>query len=77
MPAATEGRIAAPAASSAAREFLTPEEAAEALGIHVQTLRAYVRSGKLPALRVAGERSLRVRRSDLEKVLEPLVSEKP
>ena len=66
-----------PPASPAAREYLTPEEAAEALGIHVQTLRAYVRSGKLPALRVAGERSLRVRRSDLEKVLEPLVSEKP
>jgi excisionase family DNA binding protein len=66
-----------PPASPAVREYLTPEEAAEALGIHVQTLRAYVRSGKLPALRVAGERSLRIRRTDLEKVLEPLVPEKP
>lgn len=54
-------------------EYLTPEEAAEALSIHVQTLRAYVRSGKLPALRLAGERAIRIRRTDLETVLEPLV----
>ncbi|HEV2446719.1 MAG TPA: helix-turn-helix domain-containing protein [Candidatus Sulfopaludibacter sp.] len=32
------------------RDYLTPEEAAAALAIHVQTLRACVRSGKLPAL---------------------------
>jgi excisionase family DNA binding protein len=55
------------------RDYLTPEEAAEALSIHVQTLRAYVRSGKLPALRLAGERAIRIRRTDLETVLEPLV----
>jgi excisionase family DNA binding protein len=57
------------------RDYLTPEEAAEALGIHVQTMRAYVRSGRMPAYRVAGERAIRIRRSDLEKVLEPLVPE--
>jgi excisionase family DNA binding protein len=54
-------------------EYLTPEDAAEALSIHVQTVRAYVRSGKLPALRLAGERAIRIRRADLETVLEPLV----
>jgi len=59
-----------------AREYLTPEEAAEALGIHVQTVRGYVRSGKLPALRIAGERAIRIRRADLDKVLEPLVPER-
>ena len=59
----------------AAREYLTPEEAAGALNIHVQTLRAYVRSGKLPALRLAGERAIRIRRADLEKVFEPLIPE--
>src|SRR4051812_28462995 len=53
------------------RDYLTPEEAAEALGIHVQTMRAYVRSGRVPAYRVAGERAIRIRRTDLEKVLEP------
>ena len=63
----------APAEGSAASDYLTPEDAAAALNIHVQTLRAYVRSGKLPALRLAGERAIRIRRQDLEAVLEPLV----
>jgi excisionase family DNA binding protein len=55
-----------------AREYLTPEQAAEALGIHVQTMRAYIRSERLPAFRLAGERAIRILRTDLEKVLEPL-----
>ncbi len=59
-----------------AREYLTPEEAAEALGIHVQTMRAYIRSERLPAFRLAGERAIRILRTDLEKVLEPLGGEK-
>jgi excisionase family DNA binding protein len=59
-----------------AREYLTPEDAAEALGVHVQTMRTYIRIGRLPAFRLAGERALRIRRADLEKVLEPLVVEK-
>jgi excisionase family DNA binding protein len=54
------------------REYLTPEDAAAALGIHVQTMRAYIRSGRLPAFRLAGERAIRILRADLEKVLEPL-----
>jgi excisionase family DNA binding protein len=58
------------------REYLTPEEAAEALGIHVQTMRAYIRSERLPAFRLAGERAIRILRTDLEKVLEPLGGEK-
>jgi excisionase family DNA binding protein len=58
------------------REYLTPEEAADALGIHVQTMRAYIRSGRLPAFRLAGERAIRILRADLEKVLEPLPGEK-
>ena len=53
-------------------DYLTPEEAAETLGIHVQTMRAYIRSGRLPAFRLAGERAIRLLRADLEKVLEPL-----
>ena len=69
-PAPPEGE------KKSAREYLTPEEAAEALGIHVQTMRAYIRSGRLPAFRVAGERAIRLLRSDLEKVLEPLLTEK-
>ena len=58
------------------QEYLTPEEAAEVLSVHVQTMRAYIRSGRLPAFRLAGERAIRILRSDLEKVLEPLGGEK-
>jgi excisionase family DNA binding protein len=54
------------------REYLTPEEAAEILGVHVQTMRAYIRAARLPAFRLAGDRAIRLRRADLEKVLEPL-----
>jgi excisionase family DNA binding protein len=57
------------------REFLTPEVAAETLGIHVQTMRAYIRSGRVPAFRLAGERAIRIRQVDLEKILEPLGAE--
>ena len=55
------------------RDYLTPEEAAEELGVHVQTMRAYIRSGRMPAFRLAGERAIRILRADLEKVLEPVV----
>jgi excisionase family DNA binding protein len=59
-----------------AREYLTTEEAADTLGVHVQTMRAYIRNERLPAFRLAGERAIRILRSDLAKVLEPLVGEK-
>mgnify|MGYP003334396218 FL=1 len=55
-----------------ASEYLSPEQAAEELGVHVQTMRAYVRSGRVPALRIAGERVLRIRREDLHKIFEPV-----
>jgi excisionase family DNA binding protein len=52
--------------------LLSPEEAAEYLKVHVQTVRAWIRSGKLRASRLAGQRSLRIRQSDLGSVLEPV-----
>ncbi len=54
------------------KELLTPEEASDVLGLHIQTVRGYVRSGRLPALRVAGERVIRIRRADLFGLLEPV-----
>ena len=66
-------RLAPSSTAPAVREYLTPEEAADLLSIHVQTLRGHVRSGKLPALRLAGERAIRIRKADLEKVFEPAV----
>lgn len=53
------------------RELLSPDEAADFLGVHTQTVRGYIRSGKLPAHRIAGERAIRIRRRDLLDLLEP------
>jgi len=53
------------------KQFFSPDEAAEFLDIHTQTIRGYIRTGKLPALRLAGERALRIQREDLLALLEP------
>lgn len=50
----------------------TPEEAADYLGVHVQTVRAWIRSGRLRASRLTGQRALRIRAADLQSVLEPV-----
>jgi excisionase family DNA binding protein len=42
------------------------------LGIRVETVRSWIRSGRLRASRLAGQRVLRIRASDLEAVLEPV-----
>jgi len=57
----------------ATRERLySPEEVADYLNVHVQTVRTWIRSGRLRARRLAGQRSLRITESDLQSVLEPL-----
>jgi excisionase family DNA binding protein len=53
------------------KQFFSPDEAAEFLDVHTQTIRGYIRTGKLPALRLAGERALRIQRDDLLALLEP------
>lgn len=52
--------------------FLTPEDVARRLHVNVQTVRAWIRSGELPASRLAGRRVLRIRESDIEALLEPV-----
>lgn len=51
--------------------FFSPDEAADFLSVHVQTIRGYIRMGKLPAMRLAGERALRIKQEDLLALLEP------
>jgi excisionase family DNA binding protein len=57
---------------SHAERLYSTEGAAEYLGVHVQTVRAWIRSGKLPASRLAGQKSIRIRERDLQSVLEPI-----
>ncbi len=52
----------------------SPEQAAEYLGVHVETVRSWIRSGRLRATRLAGRRALRIRAADLVGLLEPLDS---
>lgn len=60
------------AAPAPLERLMTPEEVAEYLKVHVQTVRTWIRSGRLPARRVAGLRALRVRSTDVMNLLEPL-----
>ena len=55
----------------------TPEEAAAYLKVHVETVRDWIRSGRLRAGRLAGQRALRIRARDLQSVWEPLDVEQP
>lgn len=54
---------------------LSVDDAAETLDVHPQTVRGYIRSGKLTAYRIAGERAIRIFASDLYDLLEPLEPE--
>ena len=56
-------------------KLYSPEEAAEYLNVHVQTVRTWIRTGRLPARRLAGQRALRITATDLQSVLEPLEPE--
>lgn len=58
--------------ASRAPELLSPDEAADLLGVHTQTVRGYIRSGKLAAHRLAGERAIRILRRDVFALLEPV-----
>ena len=60
------------AAMEPVERLMSPEEVADYLGVHVQTVRAWIRSGRLPARRVAGLRALRARFADVEALLQPL-----
>ena len=59
-------------ATEGTEEFLSPEDVARRLDVNVQTVRTWIRSGKLPASRLAGGRILRVREADIEAILEPV-----
>jgi excisionase family DNA binding protein len=53
-------------------QLYSPEQVAEYLGVRVDTVRAWIRSGRLPARRLAGQRVLRIKESDVDGLLEPL-----
>jgi excisionase family DNA binding protein len=58
--------------TQSAERLLSPEQVAAYLQVHVHTVRAWIRAGRLPARRVAGLRALRIRFSDVETLLRPV-----
>jgi excisionase family DNA binding protein len=50
----------------------SPEQAAAYLNVHVETIRDWIRTGRLRASRLAGRRALRIKASDLAALLEPV-----
>ena len=61
-----------PEPTTESERLYSPEDAAEYLGVHVQTVRSWIRSGRLRASRLAGQRALRITATDLKSVLEPI-----
>lgn len=62
--------VASRSASVIEREFLTPAECAEHLGVCRRTIYDAIRSGRLPAMRLGG-RHYRVERQALSLLLTP------
>lgn len=50
-------------------DLLTPAEVAEIFGVDTRTITAWHRAGKLAAIRTPGGRTLRFRRSEIERAL--------
>lgn len=75
-PEAVEGYVAnlgrAPSERMVAERLYSTDEAADYLGVHPQTVRGWIRAGRLTASRLAGQKSIRIRASDLQAVLEPI-----
>ena len=52
------------------RDWLTTEEAAEYLQVHVNTVRRWARTGVIPAAKLGNRGGFRFRREDLDRFLE-------
>ena len=52
------------------RDWLTTEEAAEYLQVHLDTLRRWARTGVIPAAKLGNRGGFRFRREDLDRFLE-------
>jgi excisionase family DNA binding protein len=49
-------------------EYLTPEEVATKLQVHIDTIRRWLRTGELPGMKI-GKRQWRIRKTDIERYL--------
>ncbi len=54
------------------RPYLTIRETAALLALSTRTIHRYIAEGKLKGYRVAGEKVIRIKREDIEALLEPV-----
>jgi excisionase family DNA binding protein len=52
--------------------YLTIRETATLLIVSTRTIHRYIAEGKLKAYRVAGEKAIRIKREDIEALLQPV-----
>ena len=52
------------------REWMRTPEAAKYLGVHIETVRRWVREGVIPAAKLGNRGGFRFRREDLDRFLE-------
>jgi excisionase family DNA binding protein len=53
--------------------LISINEAALVCGVHKNTIRSYIKTGKLPAVRL-GERNIRINAADLQALFTPVVA---
>jgi excisionase family DNA binding protein len=75
MGVSLAGRPAAGVLMDATRPYLTIRETAALLALSTRTIHRYIAEGKLKAYRVAGEKVIRIKREDVDALLEPVGDE--
>jgi excisionase family DNA binding protein len=75
MGVSLAGRPAAGVPMDAPRPYLTIRETAALLALSTRTIHRYIAEGKLKAYRVVGEKVIRIKREDVEALLEPVDAE--
>jgi len=55
--------------------YLSIRQAADLLSVSPRTIRRYIQQRHLPAYRIAGQPTIRIKREDVEALLEPLAAE--
>jgi excisionase family DNA binding protein len=55
--------------------YLSVRQAADLLSVSSRTIRRYIKQQYLPAYRVAGQPTIRIKREDIESLLEPIAVE--
>jgi excisionase family DNA binding protein len=64
-------QVSAPAHQALPTEWLSVDDVSQALGVTAHTVRNWIAQGSLAASRI-GPRLIRIRRADLEAMLEPV-----